>query len=130
MKVSITLNKKEKIMLNEHIEKCGKLNMQFKNKWIKALESNKFNKGSKILKFKDNNGLITHCCLGVVCEINNVIGLYNSTYIINYADRKLRGISNIPKLLHGHNIITNSLSIINDNSDNYNKVIKFIKKYL
>lgn len=130
MGVTITLKSKEKIMLDEHILKCGKLTTKFKNKWINALESNKFNKGTKVLKFKDNKEIITYCCLGVVCEINNVTNLYNSTYIINYSDRKLRGINNIPKLLQGVNIVTNSLSIINDNSDNFNKVIKFIKKYL
>ena len=39
--------------------------------WVKALRSGKFKQGKKLLKQTDHNGKVSHCCLGVLCEIYN-----------------------------------------------------------
>ncbi len=40
-------------------------------KWVKALRSGKYKQGQGLLKQKDHNNVIRHCCLGVLCELYN-----------------------------------------------------------
>lgn len=39
-----------------------------KVKWLEALRSGEYKQGTKALKYKDD-GVVKHCCLGVLCDI-------------------------------------------------------------
>lgn len=41
----------------------------WKQKWIDALQSGQYNKGTGKLKYVDETGKLCHCALGVLCEI-------------------------------------------------------------
>lgn len=38
-------------------------------KWIRALRSGRYRQGKHVLKAKSRNGVVQHCCLGVLCEL-------------------------------------------------------------
>jgi hypothetical protein len=38
-------------------------------KWVKALRSGKYKQTRNVLKTKTKKGLVSHCCLGVLCEL-------------------------------------------------------------
>lgn len=42
------------------------------NDWIVALTNGKYSQGTHFLKREEDTGAISHCCLGVLCEIMNV----------------------------------------------------------
>jgi len=56
----------------------NKLEPEMRDKWIEALESDKFEQGIAQLK-RDNK----YCCLGVFCEINN-IPQYSDDFMSGY----------------------------------------------
>lgn len=45
------------------------MDAEVKAKWIIELKSEKYKRGSGLLKAKRSDGKISHCCLGVLCEI-------------------------------------------------------------
>lgn len=38
-------------------------------KWVKALRSKKYRQATGVLKTKNKAGKVSHCCLGVLCEL-------------------------------------------------------------
>jgi hypothetical protein len=46
-----------------------KMNAQVKAEWVAALRSGKYQQGKGALKRKKRNGVIHHCCLGVLLEV-------------------------------------------------------------
>jgi hypothetical protein len=38
-------------------------------KWVKALRSEKYKQAKSVLKTKTKSGRVSHCCLGVLCEL-------------------------------------------------------------
>jgi hypothetical protein len=45
------------------------MDAQIKAKWVAALRSGKYKQGRRALKQKDKNGVVCHCCLGVLLEV-------------------------------------------------------------
>lgn len=41
-------------------------------KWVEALRSGKYTQGTEKLRKILTTGQVTHCCLGVLCEINTI----------------------------------------------------------
>lgn len=66
-------------------------------RWVNALMSGKYNKGTKHLCTLDKKGNEYHCCLGVVCEISNINKKNQSISPKDYFDseRGVNGNSNI-----------------------------------
>jgi hypothetical protein len=49
------------------------LSKSLKARWVKALRSGKFKQGYKQLVTEDEDGELSHCCLGVLCEISKMV---------------------------------------------------------
>ncbi len=47
------------------------MNKELKTKWVTALRSGEYIQEHKGFKGEDRNGNITHCCLAVLCDIQN-----------------------------------------------------------
>jgi hypothetical protein len=106
------------------------MNPEIKIKWLDALRSGKYPKGKgRLRKTKtDVNGLenITYCCLGVLCDIidntrwnqkdeyNNINGWYLPSEIA------------ISLNIDNHN--QSMLSSINDTTETFDDVIKYIEE--
>lgn len=45
------------------------MNQEFKKEWIEALRSGEYIQGKNVLKRLEDNVIVTHCCLGVACEL-------------------------------------------------------------
>lgn len=118
-----------------YIDENGKLDKEFKSKWITALSDGSHKQGNfgalRYVDVKyDGTKEVQHCCLGVACHISGASGLIGKSFIKNDADGKIKSINKVPKLLHGINILTEILAHINDKSTDYSYVVKIIKKYL
>lgn len=48
-----------------------KFTNEIKTKWLNALKSGQYLQGRAKLKY-DNDGIIYHCCLGVLAEVCNI----------------------------------------------------------
>lgn len=108
----------------------GKLPKAFKTKWIKALKSDKYLKGSGTL-CRDNSNAdqgFTWCCLGVAADICGMKNLGNFDFI--QIGKKMKGISKVPKILKGTAGTAETLANINDKSTSFNPVIEYIEKNL
>lgn len=44
------------------------MQQKVKDKWVKALRSGKYKKGKGYLKQTAPSGIVSYCCLGVLCE--------------------------------------------------------------
>lgn len=109
-----------------------KLPRPFKNKWIKALRSDKFKQTSDYLKapikWDDNDKPIAfgHCCLGVACEIS---GYHNIRAALISNDKK-----RIPSQLRGDNQLTEKLAQMNDGGGapkrSFKQIANWIEKNL
>ena len=105
----------------------GKLNKQFKKKWLSALRSGEYKKGKGQLRTKDNR----FCCLGVACEIKGLTPVHlGSGYGYGYAyDNLVGGICtdhraelNISWKQH------NTLIYLNDQNPTFKEVIRYISR--
>ena len=111
-------------------------------KWVKALRSGKYKRGSCYLRKKTPTG-IRHCCLGVLCDITPGVtwdslhdGICRASTLKDYSTtglpydvRYYAGISNsygyIPKRRG-----LNSLSDINDSGKyNFNQIADIVEKH-
>ncbi len=45
------------------------MNPEAKRLWLEALRSGKYKQGKDALKIEGVDGIVRHCCLGVLCEI-------------------------------------------------------------
>jgi len=118
-------------------EETQKLPKAFKTKWLKALRSGKFKKGKSMLYDKDDD---TYCCLGVAGAICGVTNMHNICYLDRKENKKIRGLSKVPKLLIGNgtysfsldavNPIAKKLSYMNDKGSSFNKIADWIEKHL
>lgn len=45
------------------------MNQDIKAKWIKALKSGEYTQAEAMLRKDDGRGGVSHCCLGVLCEL-------------------------------------------------------------
>ena len=50
-----------------------KLPKDVKKRWLKALRSGKYKKTKGRLRFIDGNNDASYCCLGVLCDVENVL---------------------------------------------------------
>ncbi len=48
------------------------MNSEIKAKWLEALRSGKYVQGHRRLRRVTDLGKVTHCCLGVLCEVMGV----------------------------------------------------------
>ncbi len=114
----------------------NKLPKAFKNKWLKALRSGDYPKGVSHLKAKEN-GIYTYCCLGVVGELCGVKGLTKpeDCEMLDFTrNSNMRGKTKVPLILQGSSAdgecIAVQLATLNDKSDTFEPVIKWIEKNL
>lgn len=45
------------------------MKLEIAKKWVKALRSKKYRQAKGVLKTKTKSGSVSHCCLGVLCEL-------------------------------------------------------------
>lgn len=46
---------------------------EIKSRWVEALRSGEYEQGTEYLKREESSDkIISYCCLGVLCEINNI----------------------------------------------------------
>lgn len=116
-----------------------RLPIRFKERWLEALTDGSYEQATgALIVVNEDEEVQGHCCLGVACRIQ---GLSQSA-IIDYGDidQDLAEIAkkrkkNIPKILqndenNGHNPVLEHLIDLNDSSTSFNRVVKFIEKYL
>jgi hypothetical protein len=111
------------------------LSLEDKTKWIEALKSGKYQKG-KLYLSKENK----YCCLGILCEIENLPKIKIDT-TIKYG-KYLRDTAGLPKDSKLFSILNDdgrfvgfeingekSLVGLNDCTETFDKIIKVIEKY-
>lgn len=97
----------------------GKLPKRFKNRWLKALRSGKFEQGNNYLY----NGE-TYCCLGVAsCIATGNKPKQGQQYI---SERNLK----TPKILRGGNNLTDLLADMNDGRNRFKMSFKSIANWI
>ena len=122
------------------------MNADLKARWVAALRSGEYKRGSSTLKRAlmagdTFTGLYEHCCLGVLCEVAGVSlvlapydgGDLRATHLVKgtnqhgYIDGGARAL--VDGLSTEHQL---KLASINDKciEDDYEKVIKYIEKEL
>jgi hypothetical protein len=118
----------------KHIKENNlKLPPRFKEKWLEALASGKYEKGKDFLCNLIGENKHDYCCLGVAGRIQGVpISLleeegYLTEPISNLAKNRKKP---IPKVLHGDNPVTSFLSFRNDTSKTFKEVRTWIEKNL
>tara|TARA_R110000751_G_scaffold273817_2_gene374595 strand:- start:708 stop:1040 length:333 start_codon:yes stop_codon:yes gene_type:complete len=45
------------------------MNKEIKNEWLQALKSDKYTQGSAMLRNENVDGIVCHCCLGVLADV-------------------------------------------------------------
>jgi hypothetical protein len=53
---------------------------KLQQKWIKTLESGKYNQGRQYLCVKNQDNKLEYCCLGVLCEVYNSLNKENRIF--------------------------------------------------
>ncbi len=95
-----------------------KLPKEFKEKWIAALRSGKYEQGQDVLFNEESN---TYCCLGVACHI---IGIKKSTIshkcLLNLDNLSRKVLHKLPEAIIGSD---------NSNSDEYNEIVSKLVTY-
>ena len=77
-------------MLNE----IEPMNQEYKNLWVKALRSKKYEQGIGHLH-NSESGKDKFCCLGVLCEVGGIKKEENHVYIIDSSYGEVKGIEYI-----------------------------------
>lgn len=105
------------------------MNPEIKKKWIEALESGEYTQGQGYLKRRGlDDGVVRHCCLGVLCEILNspwiededgvfVTGKDEEAYLLPTEIQNRVGIRDIGELMR-----------MNDSGYFFPKIAKYIKE--
>lgn len=109
----------------------GKLNKDFKKKWLDSLRGKRKFKGKKFTKtkgkLKDRHG---HCCLGVACElIDPTKWLFDDLYFGENMDNSRMQIPQ--SIAKKYNISNNQqiiLSDLNDDNPDWKCVIRYISR--
>lgn len=117
----------------------NKLPKAFKNKWVKALKSGKYNQGKSCLKEKNEYGEFQFCCLGVAADLiglKPVLG-YSTVFIggmkfkgENLNTSPLRGYTKLPEILWGNEGIPKKLADMNDCGDTFEEIADYIQENL
>jgi len=111
-----------------------RMNPEIKGQLLEALESGKYNHGTDRLKKIDEEGVIRHCCLGVLCEIVNPHWQQNNMEFCNideYGYQKSTYL--LPSVMTMCSLSDDdmrTLALINDASVDYKKQIEYIKEKL
>lgn len=114
-----------------------KLPKAFKAKWVAALRSGKYKQCTGSLVEKDYlTSKITHCCLGVACEIagskrNKIMdqGLIEGDIAKNkFIPKLIKG--NIEDSSPNYNPIVKKLTEMNDNDKSFKYIASYIERYL
>lgn len=106
------------------------MNTRVKKLWIKALRSEKFKQGTGALKKRDDDGIIRHCCLGVLEEIaakEGVVKRITGSYLA-LAVQKWAEIDTKDPILGPR--IGSCASDLNDGGNSFNFIADRIEKYL
>lgn len=59
-------------------------------KWVDALRSGQYHQGNGRLKYKDNDNVVKHCCLGVACEVAIANGVEMDVDVYNYSSHDFK----------------------------------------
>lgn len=107
------------------------LNKYVKKKWVDALRSDKYTQTFQVMKAQ-KNGSDCFCALGVLCDIMDPDKWNKDEYGMNYWGED-------PSVLIQKEIL-NSIGLtrddmrnvwaLNDSSENYGPVVKFVRDYL
>lgn len=125
------------------------MNKEIKEKWLIALKSGKYIRGNGYLK-KQEDGVVKHCCLGVLCDIYaietgkahwEIVEGHNEDATWRIIEGEDRSTAVLPSFVRAwadieelFGITTKDTSLVscNDRSihEDYRDPIEMIKKYL
>lgn len=112
--------------------KYPKLPVEFKEKWIAALRSGEYKKGTRYLKYSRNsNNVYKYCCLGVACEVVGAKNINAKHVIIEGGG--IVGIRKVPTPLIGgwdENDLIDKLITMNDTGKSFKYIANWIEKNL
>lgn len=112
-----------------------KVDKKFFRRWVKALESGKYEQVKNTLKGKTNDGNVGYCCLGVACQLRadsaNRARPWGKKGVNSYAQR----CEGVKEEYAGSWLLPESeqvkLSTLNDNGSSFKEIAKTIReKYL
>lgn len=100
---------------------------ELKDQWIAALKSGDYIQGKNYLKHPDSEGVIRHCCLGVLAEIHPdmTIDIESDDVIMNERNCSY---SPFGGLFEPVKVSWDELAKLNDISNDYGAVIELIEK--
>ena|SRR5689334_21027676 len=111
------------------------MNKIVKKKWLKALKSGEYFKGKGALKRESNYP--SYCCLGVLCELWGKGEWYQYEFALGRCGYKYKNVLFAsfppPQYTHAIHISRDDVGILanlNDENDDWSKVIKYIEKNL
>jgi hypothetical protein len=126
----IVLSKKLNTIIDNHIERDGKLPKAFKKKWLKALRSGKYTQGTEALRSVSKECGTTYCCLGVACHVAGASGIKNKELIENCNGTRIKSINKVPVILRGDLGIPIVLANLNDKGKTFEQLADLIEEKL
>jgi hypothetical protein len=87
-------------------------------KWVAALRSGKYKRGTKYLK-QERDGVVKHCCLGVLCEVAKVnwLEIWNDERTCTYQDSENGEFAAVPEHVQEFSGLKDSLGHFQDVSN-------------
>ena len=109
------------------------LDPELKKNWLAALRSGDYVKGNHRLCTIDSDG-DRYCCLGVLYEILHGKDGWNESRFDDLTQSYVRVTALDSSVTFGHSVITDphvgELAALNDNSDTFDPVIRYIENHL
>jgi hypothetical protein len=87
-------------------------------RWVAALRSGKYKRGTKYLK-QQTNGKVKHCCLGVLCEVAKVdwVERWDTERTCTYQDSDNGDYSGVPEYVQEFSGLKDCLGYFQDVSN-------------
>lgn len=114
------------------------MNKRIKRQWVDALRSGKFKQGKGALCKVELDGVLTHCCLGVLCELAVEAGVTTAiqdrsrrrfdygTYVLPEVVSEWAGLDRVDPYISE----TGTAADHNDNGDSFFRIADLIDKTL
>lgn len=108
-----------------------KLPKSFKEKWVKALRSGRYEQGfeGSLCETPPSGNNVTYCCLGVACSVGGMKVVSDNGTIRKFSEKRAT-----PKLLHGNteenHLVKKLVEMNDDNKFSFKQIANWIQKNL